>query len=499
MSVLVYAYGRGGTTLTAVIAVVQLVPAAVVAPLAARLSDSRGGAATLRIGYLAQAVAIGAGAAGMLLDAPAVMVYVSAVVAASAVTLTRPAQGALLPGLVDTPAQLTAANVVSGWVESIGLLAGPALAGVLIAVDGPGLALALFSALVAMSTILVGPLRGHAVTVVAEAEGEPPSMAGTLRSPAVLALLAIGAAHFVVMGSLDVLEVVLAIKVLGLGSSGAGYLAAAFGAGAVVGAVIALLLVGRRRLANPVLGSAMSWGGALVALGIWPTVGGAFSLFAAGGASHTVLDVSGRTLLHRAVPPQLHGRVFGVLEGLAMLGLACGSILVPLITGLFSTDAALIFAGGLMVLVPLATTVALRSFERRAPSHQSELALLRRSTLFGMLGAIALDDLARSLVRIDLPAGHVLISEGEPGEHFYLLEQGRLEVTIGGEPIRPVFPGDGVGEIALLRDGIRTATVVALEPSVVYSLARAPFLEALTGSYHAEHAAEELVAARLAG
>ena len=499
VAVLVYAYERGGTTLTAVIAVVQLLPAAVVAPLAARLADSRGGAATLRIGYVSQAVAIGASAACMLLDAPALAVYAGAIVAASAVTLTRPAQGAFLPQLVDTPAQLTAANVVSGWVESVSLLIGPLLTGVLIAVDGPGLAMALFAASVAASAVLVGSLRGAEVVAAADPddEEESQSVLDALRSPAVVPLLSIGAAQFVVMGSLDVLEVVLAIKVLGLGSSAAGYLAASFGAGAMLGAVVALSLVGRPRVAGTLLAAAFAWGAALVTVGIWPRVGVAFTMFAAGGATHTVLDVSGRTLLHRAVPPALHGRVFGVLEGLTMAGLACGSILVPLLTGLIDTEAALVFAGGLMIVVPALGTAALRSFERSAPSYREEIALLRRSSLFAMLGPPVLADLARALARIELEDGHTLIAEGELGDHFYLLADGRLEVSIAGETVRSVVPGDGVGEIALLRDGVRTATVTAEEPSTVYALARAPFLEAVTGSQHAQRVADEMVARRL--
>ena len=500
VAVLVYAYQRGGTTLTAVIAVVQLLPAAVVAPMAARLADSRGGAAALRIGYVSQAVATGVSAACMLLDAPALAVYAGAVVAASAVTLTRPAQGAFLPQLVDTPAQLTAANAVSGWVESVSLLIGPGLTGLLIALDGPGLAMALFAASVAVSAVLVGSLRGAEVAAAADPdseEEESQSVADTLRSPAVISLLSIGAAQFVVIGSLDVLEVVLAIKVLGLGSSAAGYLAASFGAGAMLGAVGALALVGRPRLAGLLLGAAFAWGATLVTVGIWPQVGVAFTMFAAGGATHTVLDVSGRTLLHRAVPPALHGRVFGVLEGLAMAGLACGSILVPLLTGLLDTEAALVFAGGLMIVVPALGAAALRSFERSAPSYREEVALLRRSSLFAMLGPPVLVDLARSLSRIELEAGHTLMAEGELGDHFYLLDDGRLEVSIAGEMVRSVLPGDGVGEIALLRDGVRTATVTAEEPSTVYALARAPFLEAVTGSQHAQRVADDMVAQRL--
>jgi hypothetical protein len=226
VAVLVYAYERGGTTTAAVIAVVQLLPAAVVAPLASRLVDRRGAAVALRNGYLWQALSLGVAALALLLDAPAVVVYTGAVLAASAVTLTRPAQGALLPALVARPAELIAANVVTGWVEGVSVLAGPAIAGLLLAIDGPGAAVALFVGAVVASSVLVSPLT-RAAADGPEDEAEEPGEEGGIRDllrsrPQLAGLLAVFAAQFVAMGALDVLEVVLAVRVLGLGAPGAG-------------------------------------------------------------------------------------------------------------------------------------------------------------------------------------------------------------------------------------------------------------------------------------
>jgi hypothetical protein len=464
--------------------------------MASGLAGRHGAAAALRIGYIAQALAIAASGACMLLDAPPPAVYAGAVVAASAVTLIRPAQGALLPALVETPAQLTAANVVSGWVESVSLLVGPALAGGLITVDGPGAALILFAGAVTASAALVAPLRGPTGSQSDEVH-EPRSVVSTSHSPTVLALLAVGATQFIAIGAMDVLEVVLALKVLALGASGAGYLAAAFGAGSIVGGIGAVSLVGRHRLVGALLGASIVWGLALAVLGAWPAVGAAFAALAAAGVMRTLLDVSGRTLLHRAVPAELHGRVFGVLEGLSMLGLAFGSLLVPVIAGLGSAQAALVGVGGLLVVVPLGAAATLRAFEREAPRLEVELDLLRGSPLFGMLAPAVLEDLSRALVRIEVPAAAAIIREGELGDRFYLLAAGELVVSIGGEPVRTIAAGDGFGEIALLRDGIRVATVTANGPATVYALNRAPFLEALTGSRQASRVAEELVVERL--
>ena len=235
--VLVFAFRRGGTTAAGVIAAVQLVPASIVAPLAARLIDGRGAAATLCGGYVIQALSLGVTAALVLVGAPAAVVYAGAVVAACAVTLTRPAQAALLPALVQTPAQLTAANVVSGWVDNVTLLAGPALASVALAIVGTGWALTVFAAVVAAAAVVVAPLRGLGQTDVEEDEDDGEiSLREALRAaPGALPALAMLTAEYAVLGALDVLEVVLAALVLGLGAGGAGYLGAAFGAGGLVG------------------------------------------------------------------------------------------------------------------------------------------------------------------------------------------------------------------------------------------------------------------------
>ena len=333
VTVLVYAYQRGGTATAATVAVVQLVPAAIVAPLAARLVDRRGGAAMIRIGYLAQAGAMGLTATALALGAPALVAYAGAVVAACAVTTTRPAQAALLPGLVDQPAELTAANVVCGWAESLSMLIGPALAGLMIDLGGPAASMALFAVLVSGSAVLVGALRdpsSRAISADAGSDG-PRTEPSVLRifggEPGLPALTTVLGLEFVAVGAVDVLVVVLALKVLALGASGAGYLAAAFGAGAVLGGILAVGLVGGRMVA-PLVGAGLVWGAAFLALGVWPTVGGAFLLLAGAGACRTVLDVSGRAILQRVAPVDRLGRIFGVLEGVAMTGLAVGSISV---------------------------------------------------------------------------------------------------------------------------------------------------------------------------
>jgi MFS family permease len=482
VAMIVYAYQQGGTGEAAAIAVIQLLPAAVFAPWASRLVDLRGGAVGLWVGYVAQALAMGATAALLLTGAPAVAAYAGAVAANCAVGLTRPAQAAVLPTLVDEPAELTAANAMTGWLESVSVFLGPALAGALIAIEGPGAAFALFACAATASALLVAPIARTSWRATAgdgEEAVEGLGAIATLRSePGAAALLVIFAIQFLTYGAFDVLVVVIAIEVIDVGAPGGGYLNAAFGAGGIAGGIGALWLVGRHRLVPPLLGAAAAWGLAFVLIGAAPGVIATFALFVAAGAAWTMLDVSGRTLLQRAVPAGVRGRVFGVLEGVSMLSLAVGSALVPLLDALGGPRLAIAVVGCLLIGVAASMTRVLHRLDMRAPIDR-ELALLRGCPLFDGLSAPVLEGLARALGPERVPAGTAVVRQGEPGDRFFLIADGAATVRVDGAPVAALRAGDGFGEIALLRDGIRTSTVVTTEPATLYALERGPFLEAV--------------------
>ena len=326
IAMLVYAYERGGATTAGLVAVAQLVPAALFAPFGASLGDRHPPTKVLAGGYVAQAAAMGATAAVLLMHGPALAAYALAAVAATAVTITRPVQAVLAPSLARTPEELTATNVVSGWIESLSVLGAPALAGLLLAISGVGAVFAVMSGVALGGAFLVAPIRGPAPSGGESVAGTLAGLRVVAREPGPRALVWLLGIESLAIGALDVLYVVLAVGILGHGGSAAGYLNAAFGAGGVLGIAVTVALVGRRRLAPTLLAGLAVWAAALAVLGAAPSLAAAFLLLAAAGVGRTTLDVAGRTLLQRIARPDALARVFGLLEGVSMAGLAVGSI-----------------------------------------------------------------------------------------------------------------------------------------------------------------------------
>src|SRR5690348_598088 len=500
IAMLVYAYGRGGATLAGVVALAQLVPAALLAPVFAALGDRRSPVVLLAGGYLAQAAAMGATAVAIAGGVPWAA-YAAAVVASTAFTATRPAQWTLIPSLAVTPDQLTAANVVVNWVEAVGIAAAGALTGVLIWFGGVAGVFGVCAALGAVAALLVFRLRVPALA--APEEHAPPVVAGlgasarlAVRQPRLRLMLALLTAEAAVVGALDLLFVILAVTVLGRPQAWAGYLNSAYGVGAILAATVSVLLVGRR-LGGPIAGSALLLSGALAALAAGLGLAGTVALLTVAGASRALLDVASRSLLQRSVPAQLLGQVFGLLEGLTMAGLAVGAVLVPVLVHLGGSRLALLGVAAVLPLAAAAGGRALFSLDAHAPVPVVQIALLRSIPLFAELPAPALEGLAAALTPAEVSAGAILIRQGEEGDAYYAVAAGQLDVFQNGRFLRRCARGEGVGEIALLRAIPRTATVTAHTDATVYRLAREPFLTAVLGHAATQRQAHSIAEARL--
>jgi MFS family permease len=493
IAMLVYAYEQGGATEAGIVAFVQLVPAAIFAPFAAGLADRRRPARVLAGGYVAQAGAMSATAVAILAHAPPPVAYAFAALAATFVTVTRPAQAAALPGLARSPEELTTTNVVSGWIEAAAVLVAPAAAGVILSVGSPGWVFAVMAGLVALGAIAVAPIEGTAAA--APSDVGRPAIDVARQAPGLL--LGLLGAQYVLIGALDVFFVVLALGVLDLGGSGAAYLNAAFGAGGTVGIAATVALVGRKRVSPAVAAGIATFSLAFVVIGLWPTTAGAFLLLVVAGAGRSLLDVAGRTLLQRMVSTDVLARVFGLLESLSMAALAAGSLLVPALVGLGGARTACIVMGCLLPLAAVFGGRRLLELDRRADVPVVEISLLRSLRIFAPLGVPEVEALARSLEVVDVEAGTTVIRTGEQGDRFYAIADGTVEVWRDARPVGTLTRGDGFGEIALLRDMPRTADVVALTPARLYALGKPDFVAAVTGHPAAAAESERLADARL--
>ena len=509
IAMLVFAYDRGGTAVAGLVAVAQLVPAAVVAPVVASVADRRSPVVLLAGGYLAQATAMAGTAVAVSAGAP-LAAYAGAVVAATAVTTTRPAQSALIPSVAATPDQLTAANVVAGWMEAAGVAAAGLLAGVLISLAGVGSVFAVCAGLGLLAALLVAGRgwAGQVAPLAAEPDADGPMKASAAagigeglrlaaRQPRLRLMLALLTADAVVTGALDLLVVILALTVLGRSAGWVGYLQFAFGAGALLAATVSAVLVGRR-LSGPILAAALTFSVALAVVAFGLGLAGTVALLAVAGPATPCWAVATRTLLQRSVPPQLIGRIFGVLEGLMMAGFALGALLVPALAHLGGSRLAVLGVAAVLPLAAVAGGRAVFRLDAGTAVPVVEIALLRSLPLFAELPAPAIEGLAAALRPVQLSAGAVLIRQGDPGDAYFAIAAGELDAEQDGQFLGRYGRGDGVGEIALLRAVPRTATVTAHTAATVYRLDRDLCLTAVLGHAPTRRQADRIAAARLA-
>jgi MFS family permease len=496
----VFAYETGGASAVGLAGLVRLAPAALIAPFAASLGDRFPRERFLLALTIVASAALGGSAAAFYAEVE-FLVFAFAALLGLAVTLIRPALQALLPSLVRTPAELIASNAATSTIESLGTLLGPVLAGVLVAVADAGTVFAVGAGTLLLGAMLLTRVRveGRVALAVAADEGARRRLAAgfeTLRrAPRARLVVALIVSQTFVRGCLNVLIVVAAYRLLDAGGEAVGYLTAAIGVGGLAGAIGAMTL-GGRRLAVTFGIALVFWGLPIVLLGPWSDLAPAILLLAVVGAANSVEDVAGFTLLQRLVPDEVLTRVLGLLWSLAMGGVALGSIVAPALVDLIGTRPAFVAVGAILPLLTLVLYRQLAAIDRTA-APAPELDLVQRVPMFAPLSVAAKERIAAKLVPVSADAGEIVIRAGEAGDRFYVVGDGELEITADGL-LRRAGEADYFGEIALLRDVPRTATVKALVDSRLYALEREDFLSAVTGHEAARAVGEATADERLA-
>jgi MFS family permease len=498
----VYAYRAGGAGAVGVLMLVRWTSAGLAAPFLSVLADRHRRRAVMMVADAIRMVAIASAAAVVWSGGPALLVYAAAVVTIVVSTAFQPAQTALLPSLTTTPEELTAANVVTSTIESVGTFAGPALGGLLLVWADTGWVMALDAAsfgwsLIMLSGVPAGPTPGV---------GEP---AGLLREAAagfrivardkrLRLIIGLFGAQTLVCGALSVLTVVMALDLLGLGRSGVGTLNAAMGVGGLVGALVAAALVGRGRLAVDFAAGLISWGLPIAVIAAFINSGLALAMLVVVGIGNVLVDVAGLTLLQRVAPDDVLGRVFGVLETVFSITTGIGAGLAPVMLHVLGTRGALLATGAVLPVLALACWPALARIDRGA-LLPDRLALVGGVPFLAPLPEAALERVSTLLEPVTVAAGQRVFAQGDVGDRFYLIESGTAIVLRDGVEVARAAAGGYFGEIALVQDIPRTAEVRAADELRLLALERNEFIAAVTGHAPSRQAADAVVSSRLTG
>jgi MFS family permease len=485
IAVLVWAYDWAGVGGASALAVAQLVPAAVLASPTASFLARWSRARSLTSGYVAQVLAYLLLGLSLATEAPVVVVGTAAALAAVTVTMTRPVHNALLPEISETTGDLTAGNAASGTLEAAAIFVGPILCGLLISWWGPAGVVLVMAAAMGMAVVATAPLVTVAPTRIGPTPTDlevPSQLREVLQDPAARVMSAMIAAESTLVGMMDILLVFLALDVLDMAQSGPGILSSAIGIGGLVGAAFTFLLVGRQRLGLALLVAGLGAGLPFALAGAAPSPTAATGLLVLCGAGKAFFEVTSRTFLHRLLPDRLLTAVFGLQESITMAGLAVGALAAPVLVDTVGSRGAFVVAG---LFLPVGTALSwavVRRLDADAAVPVDVLDLLLGVPILAVLPPRIVERLARDAVPVAAVRGTRLIDEGDAGDRFYVIADGDVLVTRDGRRLRTLGAGAWFGELALLRDVPRTASVVSLTDVSGWALDRSSFLAAVAGS-----------------
>jgi MFS family permease len=503
-AVTVWAFQDGGAAAVGAFQAVRFLLAALTAPLGATIADRMSRRTFMMVSDAARAVLVAAAAVCVTLDAePAV--YVLALLAVAAGAPFRAAQAGLVPQLVHDPEELTSSNAVSSNLENVVIFAGPALGAVLVGAFDVQTAIWLNVATFVWSFFLVAGIRvppretpqtredgagtgffretlDGVVVIVRNAD---------LRTTAMLA-----AVQGVLFGALTVLNVIIAIEMLDAGPDGVGYLLAVCGVGSVAGGLVVLGRVGRKRVATDMSIGVIGWAVPFLVLAAYPSLPTALLALLVVGFMDPWVNLGLDTLPQRLAKERMMSRVFATVDATLIAAMSVGSLVAPLLLDLLGLRGALLVLGATVAVYAVSTLPRMRRLDQRFQAPP-ETDLLLAIPMFAPLASSAVEALAVASERRTAGPGEVIVLEGDPAQEFFVIVEGEVEVTHDGVVLRREGAGDVFGEIGLLRDVPRTATVTAVTDVVLLVLGRRPFLETVSGTLDSMRAAEDLAWRRL--
>lgn len=420
-----------------------------------------------------------------------------ALAAATSVLMTgyEPAVAALVPQVVGED-DLAAANALNAVIQNLVVVVGPAIGAVLLLAGGPTLAILVNALTFGVAAAWLPRMSARSAPSDVTGGGK----VGPIRqvtdgfralatSSAAMTFVGFSVLASFLYGTDTVLFIPISRIQLHTGASGYGYLLAGLGVGGVAGAAFVNKLAARRRLATAILGGIAAYclPTALLIVVHQPAAG--FALQVVRGAGTLVVDTLAITALQRSVPRDMVARVYGVFLTLVLAAISLGALLTPVLLRIGLHQTMLIY-GAVVPALCLLTLPWLLAADRRAAAVAAavapRVAILERLGLFLNASRSSLESLAASAAEVSVPAGAVIMAEGEEADAFFILTDGELEVTAIGErqsaPVRlgTLAPVSYAGEIGLLGQMPRTATVTARTSAELLRIDGATFLSALT-------------------
>lgn len=483
----IVAYRDGGAAAVGLVGLLRMLPSAILAPLLSPIADRGRRERVLILVSVVRGLATAAAAVVVAMAGPTAVVYALAVLSTIAATLYRPAHSALLPSLCHTGYELASANMVRGLLDSAATVAGPLLAAVLLQFTGVDVVFAVAAAASFWAAALLlrlryeAPPRPAAPTRPNIAKEALDGIRAVVKDRDLVLILGLAAAQALTRGALTVLSVVVAIELLGTGEPGIGALMTSVGVGAVLGSLGASLLVGTGRLGAWFAVGVGLWGLPIALVGVFPQQAVALVLLSFVGVGNALVDVAGFTLIGRLAPDEVLARVFGVLESMVAVFVGIGGVVASTLIGWLGIQAALVAIGLLCPVLAAASWWRLRRLDRSVAGLDLDIGLLRRVAMLDALPLPSIEQLARGLEPVAVPSGATVFAQGDRGDRYYVIESGEVDVVHDGRVVASLGPGDGFGEIALLRPTGRLASVVATSDLRLQALASERFLPVVLG------------------
>jgi MFS family permease len=494
---LVTVFNRGGVIAAGLLGAVRFIPAIIAGTLAGNMVERfRGDRLLVVLGLIRAAAAAGtavtiASAGTTMADKEVTMyaLFIFAAVAAAAGAPVRPTQVTLMPAIARSPGELVAANTVWATGEGVGAFVGPFIAALLMAINLHA-AVAAIAAVTFLVTAAISLGLRFEQAADAAGGGRKQAQGGVRLRDGIRLVIRRPLLHWTMLGTfgqvvtrglMSALVVAASIELLRMGQGGMGLLSAALGFGGLLGAIFAMASRRSERLVRTMLVGLTFWGVPLSIMGLIPVPEVALVAMIVIGVSNATYDVALFTILQRATSNEERASVMSVLEGVIGFGAVAGSLLGPLLLIVLGPRTSLIVGGALLPLLVVLLYTRIGNAEQITRVKEGVVDLLRHVPEFAELPMTAVERVAEGMVAFSAPAGTALMTQGESGDRFVVIESGEIEVVVDGRPIHRLGRGAGVGEIALLRRSPRTATVNAITDVTGYSVDAPTFLAAVAG------------------